>query len=323
MLEGYVSMSNNVIRNNEVVSTRVFHDLQSKRNTCGCAICGKTVKPYEGERVTTPSHPRGITLCDEHVNMFNNLDFSTYSDENTTYIGKETAKGMTCSFECETIENTTTSICSMVVDLHFLPSHDSSLGYKGIEYKSPIFNSLNSTTKTLGTIEALVNEGYFDTKNDSCGGHIHTGFYNDPIDFTGLYNTMNEYWEVFKDLYVYLDNMPNETMKLYFGRGFSNYARTIRKTSNGFVMPCHNGNGKRLTYYDKRCSFDRIPSSIHEIIFNVQHDYSIEFRLPKFINAIQYRTCILSMQEIMDVLRKNDFKYSPSLVKVFEKYFPY
>ena len=325
MQKTYVSMSNAVISNNDITTNRMFYDLSSKRKTCNCGLpnCENVVTPDKGVRIATPSHPRGITLCDTHAEMFNNLSFSSYSTENNEHVGTPTAKGLTFSCEIETVKNTPVSIASMVCDLHFYPSHDGSLWNRGIEYKSRIFNSLNSATKTFGTIQALNENGFFDTLDDTCGGHIHTGFYNDPVDFSGLYNTMDEYYKVFKDLFEYLDKMPNAKMHEYFGRGFTNYARVLRPYNGGYVLPCHDGNGRHLRHDDMIVYCNDNPIEVHEIIFNLQHSYSIEFRLPKFINATQYRQCVLAMQDLTDILRRNEFKYSPDLVKVFIKHFPY
>jgi hypothetical protein len=281
------------------------------------------VTPDSGVRIATPSHPRGITLCDKHAAIFNNLSFSTYSMENHDHVGKPTAKGMTFSCEIESVKNTPVAIASMICDLGFYPSHDGSLWNRGVEYKSRIFDSLNSATKTFGTIQSLNEKGFFDTLDDTCGGHIHTGFYNDPVDFRRLYNNMDDYYTVFKDLFEYLDKMPNDKMHKYFGRGFTNYARVLRPYDGGYILPRHDGNGRRLRNDDMIINKYDSPVDVHEIIFNLQHNYSIEFRLPKFINAIQYRECVLAMQDLTDILRRNNFKYTPDAVKVFIKHFPY
>ena len=336
----YVAMGNNVIIKNEITTKRTFHELTSKRNTCTCGYpnCTKKVKPNEGMRITTPSHPRGVTFCDFHAEVFDNLSISTYSTENHETVGKPTAKGLTVSCEIETVHNTVEGVASMVCDLGFYASHDGSLDTRGIEYKSRICNSLNSLTKTFGTIQALNEKGLLNTLDETCGAHIHTGFYNDPVDFRFLYPSIDKYMEVFGELYAYLDGMPNDKMHEYFGRGFTNYARTIRKDRNGhWYMPEHDGNGRlnrdgiqylyHTTYRNGRTvpNFNRPYEmyEIHSCIFNLQHSYSLEFRLPKFVNAEQYRKCVLAMQEVVDILRKNNFKYSPDLVAIFKKYFPY
>ena len=199
------------------------------------------------DRIATPSHPRGITLCDEHVDYLNRIDSFTYSHENNEHIGTRTAKGVTTSFELETINNTLLSLASCVIDLKFDATHDCTLSPRGIEHKSRIFDSLQSCTKTLGTIEYLNTVGAFDTTAECCGGHIHTGFYGDPVDFRYLYDTMDDYMSVFGGLYRYLENMPNDKMIEYFGRGFTDYARTIRKDASGnYYMPQHNGHGRLI-----------------------------------------------------------------------------
>lgn len=321
----YVSLANSIVVNNGIATSRNTVTLVSRRNTSRCSFpeCRCKVKPVDGERITTPSHVRGITLCDTHMDMINGIDSFTYSHENTEHVGTRTKKGITTSFELESVRNTTTSLASLVIDLGFDATHDCTLYPHGIEHKSRIFDSLQSATKTLGTIEHLNNIGAFDTHDEKCGAHIHTGLYDNVIDFTTIYESIDEYMDVFGGLYAYLDAMPNAKMLQYFGRGFVNYARVIRKDGNGYYMPEHNGKGKNLHHDERIYTSDNI-SDYHKCVFNLQHTYSLEFRLPKFVNAEQYRKCIVAMQDVVACLYDNDFhNCSDKLVDIFKKYFPY
>ena len=331
----YTTMNNAIIENNAIVTTRKVAKIEGRRNKATCAFpdCTCKVKPSDGARIVTPSHQRGITLCDTHLSFIDDIDSFTYSQENHEHVGTQTAKGITTSFELETIENTRLSLASMVCDLHFDATHDCTLRPRGIEHKSPIFDSLQPCTKTLGTIEYLNTVGAFDTTADCCGAHIHTGFYGDPVDFRNIYENVDDYMHVFGGLYRYLENMPNAKMHEYFGRGFTDYARTILKNRSGFYyMPCHDGNG-RLIPDDKQDLWfiDTMGNknhshmvAIHSCAFNLQHSYSIEFRLPKFVNAVQYRHCILTMQDLTAKLRDCNFRNcSDDLVAIFAEAFPY
>lgn len=330
----YTTICNTTINNNTISTTRNINDISDKkRRKCRCIACNRFVNPDEGIRVTTPHHPLGLTLCDTHASLYT-LD--SYSSENHEYVGTPTNKGVTTSIELETVNNTVLSKASMLFDLGFTATNDSSLGYNGIEYKSRVHNSLQAMTKTLGTIESLMNDfDAFDTRHESCGAHIHTGLYNNRLDFRHIIPDMDTYFAVFGDLYEYLDKMPNAKMKEYFGRGFVGYARTCRKDGDRYVLPKHNGNGKRDRYNNEYLNGnDNVygtgswDCTQHKLAFNLQHSYSLEFRLPKFINAVQYRACICAMQEVVVRLvtaydNGDVTKCSKSLVKVFKRYFPY
>lgn len=327
----YTTMCNDIANRNNIVTTRTLHTVTTRRNKCKCAVCRRDVAPNEGVRIVTPSHPRGLTLCDIHGSIHN---MEGYNTENHNHIGTRTVKGITTSLEVETEHNTVTSKAVMHCDLGFCCTSDGSLGYDGIEYKSPIFDSLQACTKTLGTIEYLNKEGFFNTNTGNTSAHIHTGFYDDVVDFRHIYGCVDDYFQFFGCLYEYLEKMPNAKMKEYFGRGFVNYSRTIRPDGNGgYILPKHDGNGKRIRYDDKKLkgSDDLFGTGSwnctqHYLTFNLQHSYSIEFRLPVFINARQYRNCILAMQDLLAVLRDNDFtplEPQKTLVDVFRKHFPY
>lgn len=329
-MENYTTNANAIANNNAIATNRTIHTLTTRRYKAKCAICGRKVDIEDSARITTPSRPRGITLCALHANV-NTTD--GYSTENHNHVGTQTAKGITTSIELETEDNTITAKAAMYCDLGFYCTSDGSLDYNGIEYKSPIYDSLQACTKTLGTIEYLNNNGYFTTRTSRTSAHIHTGFYNDIVDFRKVYRNVDEYYNIFGGLYAYLEKMPNEKMKEYFGRGFVSYARTIRKGEDGnYILPSHDGNGKRNRYSDRPLSANAnlygtgsYDCTQHLLAFNMQHSYSIEFRLPVFINARQYRNCILAMQDLVSVLR--DYNFKPSnpevLVNVFRKHFPY
>ena len=134
-MENYTTNANAIVNTNAITTTRTIHTLNTRRYKARCAICGKIVDMENGARITTPSRPRGITLCELHANV-NTTD--GYNTENHNHVGTHTAKGITTSIELETENNTITAKASMYCDLGFYCTSDGSLGYNGIEYKSPI-----------------------------------------------------------------------------------------------------------------------------------------------------------------------------------------
>lgn len=342
--------SNIIINNNAIHTTRKEHSIDTKRRKARCFIPTCNCECYDGDgsvRVTTPAHPRGVTLCRLHGEDFYR-HLASYSSENKEYIGTLTDKRISQSFEIESNNNTAISSAVMYGDFNAYATSDGSLGYKGIEWKTAIYRSLCGATKLFGAIEDMNNKGYFNTLDEKCGAHIHTGIIdasdNNVYDWSTIFSCIDEYYQVFRLLYEYLDKMPNEKMIEYFGRGFIDYARTLRWAGeydgvNRYVLPLHDGHGRKLSYDTKYLNGDdnlygtgSCDCTQHYLLFNLQHSYSLEFRLPKFVNATQYRRCALAMQDVVLYIEKyyikehnsvNSIKCACALQKVFKKYFPY
>lgn len=344
------TLTNNItINNNAIHTTRKEHVVITKRRKAHCFIPTCNCECYDGDgstRVTTPAHPRGVTLCKRHGDNFYNY-LASYSSENKEYIGTLTEKGISQSFEIESCDNTAISSAIMYGDFNAYATSDGSLGYKGIEWKTSIYRSLCGATKLFGAIEDMNNKGYFNTLVEECGAHIHTGIIdsNDEnvYNWSTIFSCVDEYWSVFRLLYDYLDKMPNNKMIEYFGRGYVNYARTLRRVSDElhtgahrYILPLHDGHGKKLSYDTKYLKGNddlygtgSYNCNQHYLLFNLQHSYSLEFRLPKFVNAFQYRRCALAMQDVVLYIEKyyikehNPIKCSMAMLKAFKKYFPY
>ena len=276
-----------------------------KPATCSCPNCTAACEPNDGsERVITPSHHTGLTMCEYHVNHIGN-----YGDENKTIIGTPTADGISLSCELETSYNTSVSLAVMQADFKALASHDGSLyGIRAIEWKTAIYFSKQGFTKLIGAFEAMLKQNHIGM-NDDCGSHLHTGLCDNSMDFTRVFSDIDTYFEAFGALYAYLDNMPNDKMKEYFGRGFTDYARTLRKVGSRYVMPEHDGNGKNLhndIYLDGDDDLEGTGSyncDVHKLAFNFQHPYSMEFRLAKFTSAVQYRKIAVVCMNMVIAIR--------------------
>ena len=311
----YVVMGNDVIMNNIISNVRKDSDYIAPVRGGKCVICSmiESIGAYNrgygkgANRIETPSHVRGVFFCDYHFRDIDNC-LMNYGCEYFITSGKPTAKSISQSIEFETVHNTYKAVATMCADLHFLPTADCTVE---IEYKSPIYLSLQGFTKAVGNIEDMINKLYFDVDR-TCGTHLHTSIYdgidhnNKPIpkyDYTDL-SDCDIYEPLFFPMCQYLDNMDDIKLELYFGSDFRRYA----------VNPIH----ERHRDY----------SGLHESIFNVQHTYSLEFRLPRFSTAEKYRKIALFMQEVVtNIAYFQDGTKTAEMVgkmnlKTIERYFP-
>ena len=298
----------------------------------GCT-CKCTKDDMGSVKVISPHAPLGDTLCYTHATFT-----ECYTSENTLFFGTPTADGITISCELETSHNSAVSRDVLGVQFECMPTSDSSiegLDDDPIEWKTRVSHSLQSVTKLFGAFQALKDNDYI-RMDDTCGSHMHTGTSDNRIDFCHLFANVAEYFEAFGALYEYLDKMPNAKMREYFGRGFKNYTRTIRKDGDRYLLPCHDGNGKRIKYKDKWLEADdnlygnhSFSCNQHYLTFNLQHSYSIEFRLARFENAAQYRKIAVVMHNVVLYLEAYDNNVidrallSKCLVALFTEMYPY
>lgn len=299
-----LNLAINAISTDRIYRVEPFTGRKNAR--CACPDCSRLCIPDDGSiRVITPSHQTGLTICAYHADHIDG-----YSNENTRIVGNPTQDGITLSCELETSKNSNVSLAVMCCDFECMPSDDGSLnGYNPIEYKTPIYYSKQGFTKLIGAFESMLNEDFIGM-DDTCGSHLHTGLCDNSIDFTKIFPDIDTYFRAFGALYAYLDKMPNEKMKEYFGRGFVSYARTLRKKDNGeYIMPCHNGEGKNLhndiTLYSDMDLYGNgsYSCNVHRLAFNFQHSYSMEFRLPKFTSAKQYRKIAIVCMNMVIAIR--------------------
>lgn len=293
---------------NDISTDRLYHVepfTGRKPARCACPNCTNACTPNDGSiRIITPSHHTGITICRYHAN-----NTSGYSSENSIVVGRPTQDGITLSCELETSHNTNVSLAVMACDFQAMPSDDGSLdGDRPIEYKTPIYYSKQGFTKLIGAFESMLKLDYIGM-DDTCGSHLHTGLCDNSIDFTQVFPDIDTYFKAFGALYEYLDNMPNVKMREYFGRGFVSYARTLRKTSDCYIMPRHDGNGKNthddIMLYGNQNLYGNgsYSCNVHRLAFNFQHSYSMEFRLPKFTSAKQYRKIAVVCMNMVIAIR--------------------
>lgn len=266
-----------------------------------CIECGRlTSNDMGGKRVTIPSQRNGVWVCYDHRGSKNLRD---YCDENNTRVGKGNADGISISVELESM-GVSTSARAYFVKNNFIPTHDSTVT---IEYKSPIYTSELPLAKIIGAVEYMNNSNSYDfsVDNEHCGIHTHYGFIDNHFDFRDL---SIHYSELFYPLSQLINEMSSCDRKEIFGRDFEEYAREIE-----FSCP-----------------------SMHENWINIQHSYSLEIRMPRFITAKQYMRFLKTFKKIFKAInthyiehgctRNAATKTGKKLVKVFKKeyaeYFP-
>lgn len=312
--QNYVAMANESIMNNAISTIRKNVEYNAKEHAGKCFMCdyihaiGRTTRGTgKGtKRIETPSHVRGLHVCEYHERVRNCL--FGYSFEFNGTNGKATAKHISNSIEFETKQCTLQGLAIMVADYGFCPTEDCTVD---VEFKSPIYLSLQGMTKALGGIEYCVNNDLFKVTS-ACGTHLHTSVYSrinengrpvPEFDYT-LLGRADVYEKLFFGVCRYFATFTHSELLHYFGSDFRSYAQNPAEYRND-----------NYTYS-------------HSAIFNVQHSYSLEFRLPRFSTADVYRRIVLFMQEIVTNVaeyqrgRMTAEKCGNGNLAIAKKYFP-
>lgn len=220
---------------------------------CQCPGCMSegTVKLSLNRRGGRPAY-----LCEFHAR-----DVESYYRTNNNRHGKDKVNPWSVGWENET-SNSTLKARVELGAANFIPTHDSSLGDNGVEFKSPIFQGLNAISKIAVSVERLMMDGDLE-KNGDCGDHTHIGN-RDHINPATMDYIRRFYHSLFIPLCKEMQLNPHATERM-FGRYFTYYADTIDETSD---------------------------ATEHTNFINLQHDHTIEFRLTKFRSAAQYMNVV-------------------------------
>ena len=269
---------------------------------CQCLGCNNL--GVEGMGVRRRGGGRAF-LCEYHIR-----GLESYYTENNNYQGTPKAHRKTIGDEFET------DYASKYARLEFmlqgyLPTRDGSIN--GPEFKSSIMHGKNTLKAFLPTIDALIESGdlriNYDYRNGgrpgSCGTHTHIGH----LDLLNVH-TMGVVRQYFRQLFQPLsDAMLAEPEKVerIFGRPFVDYAEPLNRWS----------------------SWDG-----HSNFINLQHDNTLEWRLPVYRNTAQYSYCVDVVEAFSDkvfafcdgCLSRSDAenlkaakKAAKQMVKVWEK----
>lgn len=241
---------------------------------CMCKDCNRigTVKVPVAKR-----GERFGYLCDFHANREEG-----YTVENGYRLGERKVHGFTFSFEMET-SRSTTKARGEFADFGFKPTEDCTVD---VEYKSPIYEGLNAVSKQCVSIEKLISENETYIGNE-CGTHFHVGHaeYITP-------ETMRYIRRFNNSLFVPLSNaimVDVEKSARFFGR-----------QPNGWAEP--------VTMRDPSGDYEGWQMK-HEAMFNLQHDWTVEFRQAKFVNAKQYMQVAHFARDVVNAIIENFIKH--------------
>lgn len=216
-------------------------------------------------------------MCEFHARRLEG-----YSQENDYRHGVRKVNGFTFSNELET-SRSTTKARGELIDFGFLPTSDVTVN---AEYKSPIYEGLNALSKQCVSIEKLLTDGELSIGRE-CGTHFHVGH----VDY--INGTTMRYLRRFNgSLFVPLSNaimQDQAKAERFFGRRSNNWAEPVT-----FEDPSGNYDGSMMK---------------HSAMFNLQHDYTIEFRQAKFVNAEQYMQVAKFAKDVTNAIIENFIKH--------------
>lgn len=216
-------------------------------------------------------------MCDFHARRLEG-----YTVENGYRMGNRKQKPFTFSGELEG-SYFTTKARGELVDFGFKPTADCTVS---AEFKSPIYEGLNALSKQCVSIEKLIASGEMRIGSE-CGTHFHVGHadYINP-------ETMRYLRRFNGSLFVPLSNAimadPEKSAR-FFGRRPNNWAEPVTMADPSGDFPgCH---------------------MKHSAMFNLQHDYTVEFRQAKFVNAEQYMNMAKFARDCVNALIENFIKH--------------
>ena len=230
-----------------------------------CVNCGETAKVNSDARLFTYPQNNVVGAC-LCENCRGTGRLKPYSYENNLHIGKDT-KNQYAGITTSLELETIGRSSTMKVTLikqGFAPTSDCTVT---IEYKSPIWHNAHPIGIFANTIQWGNENCEFSTTDPRCGCHTHFGLADNSIDFTQVdYSIFSGYQQVVSDL-------TRAQRIAFFGRDFGEWAQNHIALS-------------------------------HRSMINNEHAYSIEFRLPKFIDARQYMRVYYAHRDVFAIALK-------------------
>lgn len=242
--------------------------------TCMCKDCNSVGV------VKVPIAKRGNRygyMCQFHADRLEG-----YAVENGFRMGNRKKNGFTVSMELE-VSNATTKARGELVDFGFLPTADCTVT---AEFKSPIFEGLNALSKQCVSIDKLISEHEMRIGSE-CGTHFHVG-HAEHINGETMRYLRRFNGSLFVPLSEAIMADPAKAER-FFGRRSNNWAEPV-------TMQDPSGNYPG-------CSMK------HSAMFNLQHDYTVEFRQAKFINAEQYMAVAKFARDCVNAIIENFIKH--------------
>ena len=230
-----------------------------------CSKCGRKVFKMNAFKTSTKKY-----ICVDCMGV------KDYHTKNNNSRHKASKNGITIGFEFECKPyNDNGKATFLDGRFGFIPTNDTSIrDYDGIEFKSPIYQSMCGLKKMFRTLEKAA-----DFSDEHFGQHIHVGSENYTYE---LFNFVSKYQNIiFGDFCNYLIDNMGDTERV-FGR-IPNLYCAIPDKNNYNVE--HN-----------RC-FEG-----HGTCINVLNPYTIEFRLCKFVNTKQYFNLACFCVDVMKII---------------------
>lgn len=244
--------------------------------TARCMVegCGRTAE------VKIPIAKRGGRdgwLCRYHAERLEG-----YTVENGVRSGKRKVNEFTDSCELE-VSYANIKARGELLDVGYIATSDCTVS---AEFKSPIYEGLNALSKHCVTIETLINNGDLRI-GDECGTHLHIGHASQINP-----QTMRYLRRFNNSLFVPLSEAimaDTEKSARFFGRRPNSWAEPITERDTSGDLPGH--------------------AMKHSAMFNLQHDYTVEFRQAKFVNAEQYMAVARFARDCVNAIIENFIKH--------------
>ena len=236
---------------------------------CNCNFPGCTA-PGTIKTALARRGGRNAYMCEYHA-----FNIASYSTDNNRRQGKTKVSKDTFGWEFETSFSDLTARGELIA-AKFLPTADCTVD---VEYKSPIYNGLNSISKTFTTFDKLIAGGHLRI-GEGCGTHTHYGN-RDYIDRETMDYIRRFYHSLFVPLCEAIRENSDKTAA-FWGRDFEYYASPINRNSY---------------------------ATEHTNFINVQHNNTIEFRLVKYQNAEQMMRVARFIKAVGNCLVENFIKH--------------
>lgn len=216
-------------------------------------------------------------MCEYHAHRLDG-----YAYENDYRKGERKANGFTFSKELE-VSGATLKARGELLDFGFKATADCTVA---AEFKSPIYEGLNALSKQCVSIEKMLNAGELSIGSE-CGTHLHCGHaeYINPETMRYLRRFNGS---LFSPLSAAIMADPAKAER-FFGRRSNRWAQPVTMRDPSGDLSGH--------------------AMSHCAMFNLQHDWTIEFRQAKFVTAAQYMAVAKFARDCTSAIIENFIKH--------------
>lgn len=252
--------------------------------TCTCLQCGALIPPGNGYSAPLASNGgRAQYICRCCRAGWNDVSYGEHAHAAAT--GKQAKSGLTYSVELE-LRDVDVLTRGELASVGFVATMDCTTE---VEYKMPPRGNLNNA-KTWSTVESLLKGGHAAITYAE-GTHIHVGHGTvehvddegnptpDLINYRTMVKIRKRAHRIFGPLMSEWRSDPADVVKV-FGRWFNDYAEA------------------------------KVDGEDRYSAVNIVNDCTIEYRLPRFRTAAQYRHCLKLCGELTRTIVTNYCRYA-------------